>query len=105
VEIMLTLAINVVVPPTETLDADGQYAGATVALIFGTSPAASGGSGEIVASGASGGPNTSVPNGEVVTFGAPAGTTIWYYTIWTVDPLLPAGASYELSITLAQGPV
>ena len=105
VEIMLTASINVVVPPTETLDADGQYAGATVALIFGTSPAAAGGSGEIVASGASGGPNTSVPNGEVVTFGAPAGTMIWYYTIWTVDPLLPAGASYEFSITLAQGPV
>jgi hypothetical protein len=42
------------------------------------------------------------PGSRTAAFSGAPETTIWYYTIWTVDPEIAAQSSYDLSISLKQ---
>ena len=97
----LSCAINVVVPGTGVLNSEGNLAEAMLTLIYGwVYPTPQAFSNQISASA-----NTLQSPGQnthTSAFAAEAGTAIWYYTIWTVDPEIAADSYYYLGITLKE---
>jgi hypothetical protein len=99
----LSCAINVTAPDTGVLNSEGQPAEAMVTLVYGwTYPTPQPWSGTMSAEAFDTPGLFQGSNAHIAAFGALAGTTIWYYTIWTVDSEIAAESSYDLSITLKQ---
>jgi len=93
-------AIDVIVLPAGALVSPGTLAGAMLTLVYGwTYPTPQAYSNQISAIANS---DTLGQNTHTSAFAAAAGTTIWYYTIWTVDPEVAAESYYDLSITLKE---
>jgi hypothetical protein len=102
----LTATIDCNVPATQILNSEGVFAGATLTLTYGWMNSGSSAPAEIQISAMafSDPANSDGSNGHVSVFLAAAGSTIWYYTTWTVDSALPPGSYYDLSIVLEQIP-
>jgi hypothetical protein len=102
-EFAIQITVNCVVPITMTLNSQGAFAGVMLTFVFGWmnqgSPPFPWG-GQFSAEAFSN--DVSLDNGQRTGFSAVAGTSIWYYTTWTVDSALPPGSFYNLSIALEQ---
>jgi len=96
-----TCGIQVEAPGNGALNSQNNPAMAMLTLVYGwTYPTPQAYMNEISASA-----NTLLPlgmNTHLTSLAAAAGSTIWYYTIWTVDSEIAAEAIYNLSITLNQ---
>jgi hypothetical protein len=103
-EFILSCAIALMVPPDGVLNSQGTPATALLTLVYGwTNPGGMGpGSNSISGQANTWGLGLDAPNSYISAFKAAAGTTIWYYTIWTVDSATAENASYVLSITLTE---
>jgi hypothetical protein len=96
-----TCGIQVEAPENGALNSQNNPAMAMLTLVYGwTYPTPQAYMNEISASA-----DTLLPlgtNTHLTSLAAAPGSTIWYYTIWTVDSEIAAEAIYNLSITLNQ---
>jgi hypothetical protein len=98
-----TCGIQVWAPANGALNSQNNPANAVLTLVYGwTYPTPQAYSNEISAAADTLSPLVPGTNAHLSAFAAAAGSTIWYYTIWTVDPEITAEAFYNLSITLNQ---
>jgi len=104
-EFSIACTMHCTVPATKVLNSLGDFAQASVTLVWGASAALTllePASASTTAWANSDG--VVQDNGFDIMFETPAGgATIWYYTVWTVEsPLSPGACSYDLSIVLDQ---